>query len=105
MIAVFLVGLVVGFGSGFVYCVGGIIGGIDVIVCIFEKYFGISMGCLLLFFDVVVLFFLLIYIDVKWMMYILIVFFVFSCVVDFVFDGVYAVKGILIVFNYFEEIG
>jgi len=45
------------------------------------------------------------YIDVKRMMYTLIVSFVFSRVVDSVLDGAYAAKGILIVSNHSEEIG
>ncbi len=43
------------------------------------------------------------YIDVKRMMYTLIVSLVFSRVVDSVLDGAYAAKGILIVSNHFEK--
>lgn len=63
------------------------------------------MGRSLLLFDVAVLLLSLTYIDVKRMMYTLIVSFVFSRVVDSVLDGAYAAKGILIVSNHSEEIG
>ncbi|QPB59750.1 YitT family protein [Enterococcus faecalis] len=105
LIAALLAGLAAGFGSGLVYRVGGTTGGTDVIARIFEKYFGISMGRSLLLFDVAVLLLSLTYIDVKRMMYTLIVSFVFSRVVDSVLDGAYAAKGILIVSNHSEEIG
>ena len=82
LIAALLAGLAAGFGSGLVYRVGGTTGGTDVIARIFEKYFGISMGRSLLLFDVAVLLLSLTYIDVKRMMYTLIVSFVFSRVVD-----------------------
>ncbi|MBP2099683.1 YitT family protein [Enterococcus rivorum] len=105
LIASLLAGLAGGIGSGFVYRVGGTTGGTDVIARILEKKIGISMGRSILLFDVLVLVLSLTYIDVKRMMYTLIVSFVFSRVVDSVLDGAYAAKGILIVSDRSEDIG
>lgn len=68
---------------------------------ILEKNYGISMGRSLLIFDILVLILSLSYIDVKRMMYTLIVSFVFSKVVDSVLDGAYAKKGSLGYFRSF----
>lgn len=105
LIASLLAGLSAGIGSGFVYRVGGTTGGTDVIARILEKNLGISMGRSLLIFDVLVLILSLTYIDVKRMMYTLIMSFVFSRVVDFVLDGAYAAKGVLIISDHSEDIG
>lgn len=105
LIASLLAGLAAGLGSGLVYRVGGTTGGTDIIARILEKNAGISMGRSLLVFDVLVLLLSLSYIDVKRMMYTLIVSFVFSKVVDSVLDGAYAAKGVLIISDYSEAIG
>lgn len=105
LIASLLAGLAAGIGSGFVYRVGGTTGGTDVIARILEKNYGISMGRSLLIFDIFVLILSLSYIDVKRMMYTLIVSFVFSKVVDSVIDGAYAAKGVLIISDHTEDIG
>lgn len=55
------------------------------------------MGKSLLVFDVIVLTLSLVYIDILHMMYTLIAAFVFSRVVDFVQEGTYSAKGLLIV--------
>lgn len=104
LIASLLAGLVAGLGSGLVYRAGGTTGGTDIIARILEKNYGISMGRSLLIFDVFVLILSLSYIDLKRMMYTLIVSFVFSRVVDSVIDGAYAAKGILIISDQSEEI-
>ncbi|MCA5012851.1 MULTISPECIES: YitT family protein [unclassified Enterococcus] len=105
LIASLLAGLAAGLGSGFVYRVGGTTGGTDVIARILEKNYGVSMGRSLLIFDILVLVLSLSYIDVKRMMYTLIVSFVFSRVVDSVLDGAYAAKGMLVISDHTEDIG
>ncbi|OJG97978.1 YitT family protein [Enterococcus termitis] len=105
LIASLLAGLAAGIGSGFVYRVGGTTGGTDVIARILEKHYGVSMGRSLLIFDILVLVLSLSYIDVKRMMYTLIVSFVFSRVVDSVLDGAYAAKGMLVISDHTEDIG
>ncbi|MCA6741496.1 YitT family protein [Enterococcus durans] len=104
LIVSLLAGLVAGIGSGLVYRMGGTTGGSDIIARILEKNYGISMGRSLLALDVIVLLASLSYIDLKRMMYTLIVSYVFSRVIDSILDGGYAAKGILVVSNKNEEI-
>lgn len=105
LIAALLAGFFGGLGSGIVYRAGGTTGGADIIARILEKKSGVSMGRSLLALDVVVLVASLTYIDLQHMMYTLIVSFVFSNIVDFVQDGSYKAKGVLIVSRFSEEIG
>ncbi|MFS0925535.1 YitT family protein [Enterococcus durans] len=104
LIVSLLAGLVAGIGSGLVYRMGGTTGGSDIIARILEKNYGISMGRSLLALDVIVLLASLSYIDLKRMMYTLIVSYVFSRVIDSILDGGYAAKGLLVVSNKNEEI-
>ena len=104
IVSLLAVGLVAGIGSGLVYRMGGTTGGSDIIARILEKNYGISMGRSLLALDVIVLLASLSYIDLKRMMYTLIVSYVFSRVIDSILDGGYAAKGILVVSNKNEEI-
>lgn len=104
LIVSLLAGLVAGIGSGLVYRMGGTTDGSDIIARILEKNYGISMGRSLLALDVIVLLASLSYIDLKRMMYTLIVSYVFSRVIDSILDGGYAAKGILVVSNKNEEI-
>ncbi|PTO40171.1 hypothetical protein C6P52_01340 [Enterococcus mundtii] len=104
LIVSLLAGLIAGVGSGIVYRMGGTTGGSDIIARILEKNHGISMGRSLLAFDVMVLLASLTYIDLKRMMYTLIASYVFSRVIDFILDGGYSAKGILVVSNKSEEI-
>ncbi|WP_375148411.1 YitT family protein [Enterococcus mundtii] len=104
LIVSLLAGLIAGVGSGIVYRMGGTTGGSDIIARILEKNHGISMGRSLLAFDVIVLLASLTYIDLKRMMYTLIASYVFNRVIDFILDGGYSAKGILVVSNKSEEI-
>ncbi|MGG5338443.1 YitT family protein [Enterococcus pernyi] len=104
LIVSLLAGLIAGVGSGIVYRMGGTTGGSDIIARILEKNHGISMGRSLLAFDVIVLLASLTYIDLKRMMYTLIDSYVFSRVIDFILDGGYSAKGILVVSNKSEVI-
>ncbi|MFD1428843.1 MULTISPECIES: YitT family protein [Lacticaseibacillus] len=96
-IAAILAGLFGGIGSGLIYRRGGTTGGSDVIARILEKQTGIPMGRSLLFFDVVVLTASLSYLNLELMMYTLVASYVFSRIVDFVQEGTYAAKGVLVV--------
>lgn len=99
-----LAGLFAGFGSGLVYRFGGTTGGADVIARILEQKIGFTMGKSLLIFDICVLLLSLTYLDLKRMMYTLIVSFVFSRVVDILSSGGYAAKGVMIISNQNETI-
>ncbi|MBO0432190.1 YitT family protein [Enterococcus sp. DIV0660C] len=104
LIVALLAGLIAGVGSGLVYRMGGTTGGSDIIARILEKNYGISMGRSLLTFDIIVLLASLTYLDLKRMMYTLIVSYVFSRVVDSILDGGYSAKGLLVVSNKSDEI-
>lgn len=104
LIVSLLAGFFAGFGSGLIYRVGATTGGSDVIARILEQKKGISMGKSLFAFDILVLLASLTYIDLKRMMYSLIVSFVFSKVVDAISSGGYAAKGILVISNATQEI-
>lgn len=104
LIVALLAGLTGGIGSGLVYRCGGTTGGSDVVARILEQKSGIPMGRSLLAFDVVVLVCSLTYIDLKRMMYTLIVSYVFSRVIDSILDGGYAAKGVLVISNHSKEI-
>ena len=97
LIAALLAGLFGGIGSGLIYKVGGTTGGTDIVARIIEKNFGLTIGRSLLILDIMVLLLSLTYLSLKEMMYTLIAVFVFSIVVDFVQEGSYSAKGILII--------
>lgn len=97
LIAALLAGLFGGVGSGIVYKVGGTTGGTDIVARIIEKNIGLTMGRSMLILDVMVLILSLSYLSLKEMMYTLIAVFVFSIVVDFVQEGSYSARGILII--------
>ncbi|WP_159721862.1 YitT family protein [Enterococcus sp. CSURQ0835] len=99
-----LAGIFAGFGSGLVYRYGGTTGGADVVARILEQKKGLTMGKSLLVFDAIVLLCSLSYLDLKRMMYTLIVSFVFSRVVDILSSGGYAAKGVMVISNRSEEI-
>lgn len=97
LIAALLAGLGGGIGSGLIYRAGGTTGGSDIIARIAEKKYGITMGKSLLAFDVLVLVLSLSYIDLPHMMYTLLNSFVFTQMVDFMQQGSYSGRGILII--------
>lgn len=103
-IAGVMAGLFGGIGSGLIYRRGGTTGGSDVIARIIEKRSGIPMGRSLLGFDVVVLVASLSYLNLELMMYTLLASYVFSRIVDFVLEGAYAAKGVLVVSDSAEAI-
>lgn len=98
-IAGILAGLGGGIGSGLIYRVGGTTGGSDIVARILEKKIGISMGKTLLIFDIFVLMLSLSYIDLPHMMYTLLASYVFSHVVDFIQEGAYSARGMLVISN------
>ena len=103
-IAAILAGIIGGFGLGLVYRFNGTTGGTDIIARIFEKKKGAPMGQSLFALDVCVLVASLTYIDLRRMMYTLVCSFVFSRVVNFIQDGGYSARGIIIMTQHPEEI-
>lgn len=103
-IAAILAGIIGGFGLGLVYRFNGTTGGTDIIARIFEKKNGAPMGQSLFALDVCVLVASLTYIDLRRMMYTLVCSFVFSRVVNFIQDGGYSARGIIIMTQYPDKI-
>ena len=103
-IAAILAGIIGGFGLGLVYRFNGTTGGTDIIARIFEKKKGAPMGQSLFALDVCVLVASLTYIDLRRMMYTLVCSFVFSRVVNFIQDGGYSGRGIIIMTQHPDEI-
>ena len=103
-IAAILAGIIGGFGLGLVYRFNGTTGGTDIIARIFGKKKGAPMGQSLFALDVCVLVASLTYIDLRRMMYTLVCSFVFSRVVNFIQDGGYSARGIIIMTQHPDEI-
>lgn len=103
-IAAILAGIIGGFGLGLVYRFNGTTGGTDIIARIFEKKKVAPMGQSLFALDVCVLVASLTYIDLRRMMYTLVCSFVFSRVVNFIQDGGYSARGIIIMTQHPDEI-
>lgn len=103
-IAAILAGIIGGFGLGLVYRFNGTTGGTDIIARIFEKKMGTPMGQSLFALDVCVLVASLTYIDLRRMMYTLVCSFVFSKVVNFIQDGGYSARGIIVMTKEYEKI-
>ncbi|WP_143463521.1 YitT family protein [Levilactobacillus enshiensis] len=97
-------GVIGGFGSGLLYRYGGTTGGTDIIARIFERFRGVPMGRTLLYLDVVVLLFSLVYIDIQHMAYTLIYSYIFARIVNFTQEGAYAARGIIVVSDHHQEI-
>lgn len=103
-IAAILGGIIGGVGLGIVYRFNGTTGGTDIIARIFEKRNGAPMGQSLFALDVVVLLLSLTYIDLRRMMYTVVCSFVFSRVINFIQDGGYSARGIIIMTQHPDEI-
>ncbi|MBM7641933.1 YitT family protein [Streptococcus loxodontisalivarius] len=103
MLVAVVAGLFSGAGSGLVFRYGATTGGTDIIGRVVEEKFGFKLGQTLLFIDVIVLVASLSYIDLKHMLYTLVVSFVFSQVLTIVQNGGYTIRGMLIVTEKSEE--
>ncbi len=97
LIAALLAGIFAGTGLGLVFRYGGTTGGTDVIARIVEHKTGNQVGQSLLMLDVFVMVASLSYIDLRHMMYTVIMAFVVSQIIDLVQSGGYAVRGMLII--------
>ncbi len=97
-------GLCGGTGSGLLYRFGGTTGGTDIIARILGSLKGIPMGKTLLWIDVGVLFASLVYVDVRHMAYTLLYAYIFSKLVNFIINGSYAAKVVLIISDKYQSI-
>ncbi|WP_202079979.1 YitT family protein [Caldalkalibacillus salinus] len=104
LLAALYAGVSGGIGLGLVFRYGGTTGGVDIIARLALKYFGWSIGKTMFAFDVTVITVSLIYLDHKLAMYTIIAVFVGARVIDFMLEGAYAAKAIMIVSDAAPEI-
>lgn len=98
-------GVFIGSGLGMIFRYGGTTGGVDIIVRLLNKYYGVSMGKAMFIFDAcVITVSLLFYLSYKEAMYTLVAVFVGTRVIDFMQEGAYAAKGATIISEKNEEI-
>ncbi|MBC1418522.1 YitT family protein [Listeria fleischmannii] len=86
-----------GVGLGLVFRYGGTTGGSDIIAKLLHFKKGISMGRTLFIFDALVLTASISYLDVRQVMYTLVAVFIGARVIDFVQEGAYAARGVMII--------
>ena len=103
-ISAVLAGLFSGFGIGIVFKYGGTTGGTDIIARILDLKLGIPVGRTLLALDAFVLTISLSYLDLEHMMYTLLASFVLAQITDYVQEGSYAARGLLIISDKYQEI-
>lgn len=105
MISSLLAGLIIGLGLGIIFNAGGTTGGTDIVARIFNKYTNVSMGRLMLMIDSCVLaMVLIVFQDLRKVIYTLIFVFLATRVIDMVGEGGFAGKGFLIVSQKPEEL-
>ena len=105
MLAALFAGVCIGAGLGIIFRYGGTTGGVDIIARLMFKYKGWSMGRTMFMFDFcVIVLSLLTYLDYKQAMYTLVLVYIGSRVIDFIQEGAYAARGVMIISNSNSEI-
>ena len=105
MLAALFAGVCIGAGLGIIFRYGGTTGGVDIIARLMFKYKGWSMGKTMFMFDFcVILLSLLTYLEYKEAMYTLVLVYIGSRVIDFIQEGAYAARGVMIISNANSEI-
>jgi len=100
MLAALFAGVCIGVGLGIIFRYGGTTGGVDIIARLMFKYKGWSMGKTMFMFDFcVIVLSLVTYLDYKQAMYTLVLVYIGSRVIDFIQEGAYAARGVMIISN------
>lgn len=100
-----LTGLLIGSGLGIIFKAGGTTGGSDIIARLGHKYTSLSIGRIILFFDIlVVVLTIIISQNVRIILYTLIAVFITSRIIDFISGGGYGSKGVMIVSPKWQEL-
>lgn len=99
LLAALFTGLFVGIGLGLIFRVGGTTGGVDIIARLGQKYFGMSIGQVMLSFDIIVISVSIFIIGLDTAMYTLVAVFIGSQTVDYVVEGLKASKAVTIISN------
>lgn len=104
MLAALYAGVSLGIGLGIVFRFGGTTGGVDIIARIVSKSKGMSMGQIILAFDVIIIGVSLIYIPIHKVLYTLVAVFIASKLIDFIQDGAYSAKAFSIITEHGDQI-
>jgi uncharacterized membrane-anchored protein YitT (DUF2179 family) len=104
LLAALYSGVSVGVGSGIIFRAGGTTGGVDIIARILNKFMGWSIGRIMFLSDALVIGISLVYLDLPGAMYTLVAVFIGSRVIDFVQEGAYAAKALMIISESNESI-
>lgn len=105
LIVSMLSGLLIGIGLGIIFKAGGTTGGSDIIARIGHRYTSFTIGQIILFIDILVLG-LTVFIspDLRTILYTLLTVSIAVKVIDFISDGGYGSKGVMIMSTKYEEI-
>lgn len=104
LLAAIFAGAINGIAVGIVFYAGGSTGGIDIIAKIINKYYGISIGKILLIADFIILSMVAFMFGKLIFMYTFISLLVSAKMVDMVQDGIHSAKGVVIITSKPEEL-
>ncbi len=98
-------GILMGIGLGLIFKAGGTTGGSDIIARIGHKYLPYSIGQIILAVDMIILtFIVLVFKDLRLVLYTLMMVAIATRVIDFISDGGYGSKGLMIISQKSQEI-
>lgn len=98
-------GILMGIGLGLIFKAGGTTGGSDIIARIGHKYLPYSIGQIILAVDIIILtFIVLVFKDLRLVLYTLMMVAIATRVIDFISDGGYGSKGLMIISQKSQEI-
>ncbi|WP_062198232.1 YitT family protein [Massilibacterium senegalense] len=104
LLAALFAGVFIGIGLGIIFKNGGTTGGVDIIARIVKKYIGWNMGKTMFIFDFFVITTSLVYLNYRQAMYTLVAVFVGAKVIDFIQEGAYAAKAVIIISERADDI-
>ncbi|WP_170242707.1 YitT family protein [Streptococcus suis] len=98
-------GILMGIGLGLIFKAGGTTGGSDIIARIGHKHLPYSIGQIILAVDIIILtFIVLVFKDLRLVLYTLMMVAIATRVIDFISDGGYGSKGLMIISQKSQEI-
>lgn len=97
LLAALYAGTVTGIGLGIIFRCGATTAGADIIARLMHKYFGVSLGQTIFAIDILVIAISALFLGNRIAMYSLVGLFVTSRVIDFVQEGAYSAKAIIII--------
>lgn len=105
MLAALYAGVFAGLGLGLIFRFGGTTGGVDIIVKIIHKKYGISSGRAMFVMDIFILgASLVFYLNYKQAMYTLVAVYIATRIIDFMNDGLYESRAITVISEQSNEV-